>query len=167
MIGSVRILAVCILVLGFMGISGAQAAKQETLATPKTETAAAAPARGAIFFSRQQVEEGFAKGATLFDFSPEHNYKVITGRRTSPGQVEVHTNDTDITYVVEGSFTMVTGGTMVDPKNQSPTEIRATSVTGGEARQMSKGDLIIIPKGTPHWMQKVDGTVLYLVIKTR
>ncbi|MBV8165318.1 MAG: hypothetical protein JO021_00905, partial [Alphaproteobacteria bacterium] len=51
--------------------------------------------------------------------------------------------------------------------NTAPTEIRAKSATGGDARQLAKGDVIIIPKGTPHWFKQVSGTFDYLTVKVQ
>jgi glc operon protein GlcG len=110
---------------------------------------------------------GFAKNEVLYRFAADHNYQITAGRREKPGEVEVHLTATDIFYVVDGSFTIVTGGTVVGGRHTAPTEIRGTSVSGGETRQLGKGDLIIIPKGTPHWTQKVDSPSTYLVVKVR
>jgi quercetin dioxygenase-like cupin family protein len=84
-----------------------------------------------------------------------------------PGQVEIHTVDTDVIYVVQGKAVIVTGGTPVEPRNTSPTEIRAKSAQGGDVRQLAKGDMIIIPKGVPHWFKSVSGTFDYLTVKVQ
>ena len=73
--------------------------------------------------------------------------------RGAEGQVEVHVKDTDIIYMLEGSTTFVTGGTMVGGKTTAPDEIRGSNVQGGETRTLTKGDVIIVPNGTPHWFK--------------
>ena len=70
------------------------------------------------------------------------------------GQVEVHVKDTDIIYMLEGTTTFVTGGTMVGGKPSAQDEIRGSSVEGGETRTLTKGDVIIVPKGTPALVQR-------------
>jgi quercetin dioxygenase-like cupin family protein len=80
---------------------------------------------------------------------------------------EVHTKDTDIIYVLSGSATLVTGGTVTDGKTTAPDEIRGASIANGDARKLSKGDVIIIPNGTPHWFQQVGGPISYYTIKVR
>jgi hypothetical protein len=50
--------------------------------------------------------------------------------------VEVHTCDTDIIYVLTGTATLVTGGTVVGGGETAPEEIRGTSVDGGETRAL-------------------------------
>jgi glc operon protein GlcG len=116
------------------------------------------------YFNSKKVSESFAKATTLFK---QDNYRIVTGRRVQPGEVEIHTLDTDLMYVVQGSATLVTGGTPVQPRDSAPNEIRAKTSQGGESHQLAKGDVIVIPKGIPHWFKAVSGTFDYLTIKVR
>ena len=90
---------------------------------------------------------------------------VSISRRDKPGVVEVHDTETDVMYFLEGTATLVTGGTVVDGKTTSPGQIRGASVTGGTAHKVSKGDVVVVPKGTPHWFKEVPGVVVYYVVK--
>lgn len=125
-------------------------------------TAAAADTSGVIQFNHDAVDASFAQGGTLIK---TNNFKVMTGRRVAPGEVEIHEKDTDVFYVTEGSATFVTGGTAVKPHTVSPGEIRASEITGGEAHHLTKGDVIIIPNGVPHQFTEVGGTFMYFVVK--
>jgi quercetin dioxygenase-like cupin family protein len=144
---------------------------QQKEAPPKAAApAAAAPvedASGVVYFNQQQMNESFAKSGAIYKFTPEHNYQVSTVTRSGPGQAEIHITDTDIIYMLSGKATMVTGGTVEEAQKQSPTEIRGAKITGGTTREVSKGELIIIPKGTPHWTTATDGVVQLLVVKVR
>jgi len=80
---------------------------------------------------------------------------------------EVHVKDADIIYVQEGSATFVTGGAVVDAKNTAPDEIRGKEISGGESRKIAKGDVIIVPAGTPHWFKDVPAAMTYYVVKAR
>jgi len=117
------------------------------------------------YYRAENVAASFAKGAVLF--AEGTNYMIHTSRRTTPGMAEVHPRDTDLIYVLEGSATFVTGGTVVDPEHTAEDEIRGTSITGGETRVLRKGDVIIVPDHTPHWFQAVEGPVLYYTVKVR
>jgi cupin superfamily acireductone dioxygenase involved in methionine salvage len=75
--------------------------------------------------------------------------------------------DTDIIYVLEGSAVFVTGGTPVDQKQTAPNEFRGTLISGGVERKLVKGDVIVVPRGTPHWFKEVSGPFLYYVVKVR
>jgi mannose-6-phosphate isomerase-like protein (cupin superfamily) len=123
-----------------------------------------AGAEDVTYFDSKKVGESFAKATTLFK---QGTYRIVTGRRVQPGEVEIHTLDTDLIYVVQGKATLVTGSTPLEPRNTGPNEIRARSGQGGQSYQLAKGDIIIIPKGTPHWFKAVSGTFDYLTIKVQ
>jgi len=123
---------------------------------------------GVIYFPSDKVQAAFAKGAPLIS-GPEgdRNYAILCGRRDRPGEVETHALDTDVFYVVEGSATFVTGGTAVDSKTTAPNEMRGARIEGGATRTLSKGDVLLIPKGIPHWFKSVEPGFLYFVVKVR
>jgi len=95
------------------------------------------------------------------------NYKIDASHRDESGVVEVHTRDTDLIHVLEGTATLVTGGTVIDAKTIEPEEIRGRKSEGGETRLITKGDVIVIPSGTPHWFKEVNGPIDYYVVKVR
>ena len=111
-----------------------------------------------------EVLAAFAAGGSFIE-TPE--YRVGLARREGPGDAEVHDIDTDIFYVFEGAAVLVTGGLMVEPRTVEPNEVRAASTLGGEARTVSKGDIIVIPRTVPHWFKEVTATpFVYLVVKS-
>jgi len=161
-------------IIGGVGVSGASSAAQdEELAIAGAEAAnsfgsdAMAAQLPVSYFPKKDVDDGFAKGSVLFDGSGGRNYMVHASRREGPGMVEVHTKDTDILYVLKGTATVVTGGTMVDGKNIAADEIRGKEITGGETRKLVPGDAMIIPNGVPHWFKEVQAPFLYYVVKVR
>ena len=127
--------------------------------------ASSALAADVTYFPADKVSAAFAQGAVLFDAGT--NYMVHASRRDAAGQAEVHVKDTDIIYVLDGTTTFVTGGTVIDGKTTAPDEIRGSAVKDGETRRLGKGDVIIVPNGTPHWFKDVPGPVLYYVVKVR
>ena len=162
-------------IVGGVGVSGASSAQQdEELAIAGAEAAksfASDPSTAlppVVYFDRDKVAAAFSKGAVLFDGNGgERNYMVHASHRDQPGMAEIHTQDTDIIYVLEGTTTFVTGGTAVDPKNIAPYEIRGVSISGGETRRLQKGDVIIVPNGVPHWFKEIPGPFNYFVVKVR
>lgn len=133
--------------------------------SPAAEAPAAA-AKPVRYFRAENVGKSFAEGAVL-DAQPGANYMIHTSRRTAPGMAEVHTLDTDLIHVLEGSAVFVTGGSVVSPMNTASDEIRGASIEGGETRVIAEGDVIIVPAGTPHWFKAVRGPVLYYTVKVR
>lgn len=154
-------------VIGGVGVSGAASAQQdEALAIAGANAVKDfTKSVNVSFFEKGTVKDAFARGAVLFDESDK--YMVHTSRREKAGVAEVHLKDADIIYVQEGAATLVTGGTVVDPKNVTADEVRGAEISGGETRQISKGDVIIVPAGTPHWFKEVPGPMTYYVVKAR
>lgn len=152
-------------VVGAIGVSGAASAQQDeelALAGAKALTAAPAPASPVTYLDKDKVAAAFAKGQPLLEVD---GYKVHASRREKPGLVEVHEHETDVVYVLEGTATLVTGGTLVEPKLTAPGEIRAPRVVGGETRTLVKGDVVVIPQGQPHWFKEASNPFLYFVVK--
>src|SRR5216683_2395103 len=163
-------------IIGGVGVSGAMSAAQdEQLAIAGADAAKSFGGDPMMtsplpvsYFTKKEVEAAFDKGAVLFDGEKgARNYMVHASRREAPGTVEVHTRDADIIYVLKGSATIVTGGTMVDGKPIAADEIRGREITGGDTRQLVPGDVMIIPNGVPHWFKGIDGPFLYYVVKVR
>src|SRR6266481_6487900 len=77
---------------------------------------------GLIHVEHEKVSAHFARGGPIL---ATNNFKVQAGRRTGPGEVEIHERDTDIFYIVQGSATFVTGGKAIDQRASGPGEMRA------------------------------------------
>jgi uncharacterized protein GlcG (DUF336 family)/mannose-6-phosphate isomerase-like protein (cupin superfamily) len=155
-------------IVGGIGVSGAASAQQDeelAIAGAKALEASATTAKEVRYFEKDKVAAAFAKGAVLFDNSDK--YMVHASHRDKAGIAELHEQDADIIYVLDGSATLVTGGIVVDPKLTAPGEIRGKEIAGGETRQIAKGDVIIVPAGTPHWFKEVPGPLNYYVVKAR
>jgi glc operon protein GlcG len=158
-------------IVGAVGVSGAASAQQdEDLAVVGAKALAGmkqAMVAPVDVFPKAQVEAGFAKGGVLIGDMPDRGYQVHTSRRDKAGLAEVHTSDTDVFYVLSGSATLVTGGIMTGGKEIGPNEWRGEGIEGGETRRIVKGDVVVIPAGTPHWFKQVDGPVTYYAVKAR
>lgn len=161
-------------IVGAVGVSGAASAQEDeevALAgaagvTTRLSSADPVHAMNVSYFSRDAVSAAFARGSVLLD-GEGRNYMVHASRRDKPGQVEVHVLDTDVIYVQDGAATLVTGGSVVGGQTIEANEIRGDSISGGETRRITRGDVIAVPNGTPHWFQDVKGTLTYYVVKVR
>ncbi len=82
----------------------------------------------------------------------------------------IHDRVTETYYIVSGSGTIVTGGTLGNPKPTDLSRVNAgMSQTGtrqgGESRKVKPGDIVMIPAGTPHSFSELDGPISYLVYR--
>ncbi len=173
-------------IVGAVGVSGAASAQQDddiaqvaarALSTgpapaggeraAMTGAAAASTGDGGVtYFSADTVGAAFARGAPLVDDGAA-GYRIHASRRDKAGLAEVHEDETDIIYVQEGTATVVTGGAAVEAREIAPGEIRGSAIEGGETRKLGVGDVLIVPRGVPHWFQEVPGTLRYYVVKVR
>lgn len=118
--------------------------------------------RGKALVQQAKSSSGSA-GITLSRY-PGH-YTMLTARSVSGG-AEVHSHFADFLIVVDGEGTELTGGTVLNPKNNPNGEIRGTRLEGATPHILHKGDVIHIPAGTPHQAIEAPGqTITIFVIK--
>jgi len=126
-----------------------------------------------VYFSGKQMDADLYKlplnnigeaEIDLIEHTGEH--AAILLRRTAPGKAEVHANQADIWYVIDGGCVFVTGGSVVGAASSGSGEIRGSGISGGEERTVAKGDFIRVPAGVPHWVKKIEGKeIVYIVVK--
>ena len=117
---------------------------------------------GVTYIGNDKVADSLAEGGILVTQS---DLTVQGAHRAAAGQVEVHDKETDVLYITDGEATFVTGGTMIGGKNTKAGQWLGTDIQGGESRHLSKGDVIVIPAGVPHWFKEVPKSVSYFVVK--
>lgn len=92
-------------------------------------------------------------------------------RRVKPeASALIHDYVTETYYILSGSGTIVTGGSLGGAKPTDLTRVNAGmsqsgTRIGGEARKVKPGDIIMIPAGTPHSFSELDGPISYLVYR--
>ena len=133
------------------------------LAASVTLAVPAATAQNPVtYIPGDETRAAFARGRPLTETDL---YKVHASRRDAPGEAEQHARDTDIFYVLDGTATIVTGGTIAGGRTVAAGEVRCPRIEGGTARTLAKGDVIVIPGGVPHWFSGVNAPFLYYVVK--
>jgi mannose-6-phosphate isomerase-like protein (cupin superfamily) len=118
-----------------------------------------------VYVENRQVLDNFGKqgGNPLV---PGDAYRVQTDRRTANGNIEIHEKETDIFYIIDGSATIVVGGTAIDPRPTRPGQMTAKDIQNGQTYNLKKGDVLVIPAGQPHWFKQVNGFINYLTVKS-
>jgi glc operon protein GlcG len=155
-------------IVGGIGVSGASSAQQdEEVALAGAQVLASSkPTAGVTHIPAQAVARAFEEGSTGGTLVTEPALRVNASRRDGSGEAEVHSIDTDIFYVLDGSATVVTGGELVAKHAVAPGEFRGTAITGGKTYRIVKGDVFTIPNGIPHWFKTVETPFRYYVIKS-
>ena len=136
----------CILI----GVSALAAADAPPAATYKTEA---------------QLFGALIAGAATPDMltaavSNGDHHRINIVRRTKAAGAVAHGGATELHHIIDGSGTLVTGGTMVRPAGG-----RGATIQNGVSRHVGKGDVILVPAGTPHWYTDLDGTITYLEVR--
>lgn len=102
-------------------------------------------------------------------------YLVNRPKETVQGAILHDNRICEVYYMLEGAGTLVTGGKLVDSRrvpadSRIVTEINGPSIAGsriegGTSRRIAKGDVVLIPGGTPHWWSELESNVAYLVVR--
>lgn len=88
-------------------------------------------------------------------------YQASLEYRASVGPAAVHEKEAEFFYVIDGSATLVTGGTLKEGKRNGD-NLTGTGIEGGHSQNVAKGDFIVVPENTPHWFSSIDGTLVLM-----
>ena len=96
-------------------------------------------------------------------------------KSSKQGAPVFHEKVTEVYHVIAGSGTLVTGGTLENPKPRpadapevaqvNGPSISGTAVHGGETRRIKAGDVVIVPAGVVHWFSEIQESLTYVVIR--
>ena len=130
-----------------------------TLLTSLVNAQAPAPAptdrTKATLFTAADLQAALAKlpadrpssSVRVFTLDP---YSVgVEQRQPRPQGAASHADRAELFFVIDGSGTMLTGGTITDGK-PSGVNTQGTTITGGTRLEFKKGDFIMVPSGVPH-----------------
>jgi mannose-6-phosphate isomerase-like protein (cupin superfamily) len=95
---------------------------------------------------------------TLAPYNANLEYRV--GGLNAPAST--HDKDAELFYVVEGSGTVVTGGTLQNERRTNPDNAQGSGIEGGTSRKIGAGDFVLVPEKTPHWFTQIDGTLVMM-----
>jgi mannose-6-phosphate isomerase-like protein (cupin superfamily) len=141
-----NVLAAAFLIAGFASSSFAQAPAPAPAPTDRGK---------ATHFRAADLHSALAKLATdrpagsvrVFTLDP---YNVAVEQRQPRTQgAASHADRAELFYVIDGSGTMLTGGTIADGK-PSGVNTQGTTISGGTRIEFAKGDFIMVPSGVPH-----------------
>lgn len=82
-----------------------------------------------------------------------------------PGRPAVHPAEAEYAIVLEGSGTLVSGGTLADARTSNASLVEGSRIEGGTTRTLGAGDVILIPAGVPHWFGITGDRLILLGIK--
>ena len=99
-------------------------------------------------------------------------YGVFRPQSMSGDAIRHQTAVAEIYYMLEGSATLVTGGTItqerangISPNHKGP-NFAGSAIAEGVSRKVVPGDVIFIPGNVPHWWSSLDSDIRYLIFRT-
>ena len=110
--------------------------------------------------------QGENKTSELIDSSGMQLRVAVQHEKNKTGAAaELHDASDDVYYVLDGSATLVLGGKLDSPKETDPGEWRSPRIIDGKTIEIKKGDVIIVPRGTPHQRSTENKDFTMLLIK--
>ena len=85
--------------------------------------------------------------------------------RDRQARAESHEAADEVYCVLSGRGELAVGGALVEPRERAPGERLGKGIAGGRTASVGPGDVVSIPRGTPHAMGCPGGAVKYLVVK--
>jgi mannose-6-phosphate isomerase-like protein (cupin superfamily) len=86
-------------------------------------------------------------------------------RNKTGAAAELHDASDDVYYVLDGTATLVLGGKLDAPKETDPGEWRSPRIIDAKTFEIKKGDLVIVPRGTPHQRSTASKDFTMLLVK--
>src|SRR4029453_8608314 len=123
----------------------ALAAMLSTVALVTVGMAAGFPPR-VHYINHDKVAAAFVKGERVLE---DEGLIVIANRGVQRG-AEIHATTNHVFIIQDGEAEFVTGGKLINPKEEGSGQTRGTGIEGGVSHHLSKGDVITIPAKTPH-----------------
>jgi mannose-6-phosphate isomerase-like protein (cupin superfamily) len=132
-------------------------------AAPEMKTFTSAADVQALFAkAKAERKEGQVMAAehilSLAPYTANLEFRPVTGA------VAVHETEAEMVYVIDGGGTLTTGGTLVGEKRTNATNLSGTSIEGGKVQAIAKGDFAIIPEGTPHQFNPINGPLVLMTL---
>ncbi|MBZ5643631.1 MAG: hypothetical protein LAO19_12790 [Acidobacteriia bacterium] len=173
------------IMLGILAVLFAVSAVSPDAAVAQKANSASKPLP-ATYISAEDIQKNVS-GAPTAATNPNPNVRVVDlggynialgvlhRPETPPGVAVKHHLVSEVYHVLEGSATLVTGGTIVDAQERAADarDVRledgpsasGPSIKGGVTQHVKAGDVVIIPADTPHWFSKIDGAITYVVVR--
>ena len=147
--------------VGLLAISTAALSAQTTGPAAPKDRAMDFPDATLTAVARDIAAKGLITQRVLDGGTYSVNVRHISGSETALQHGQI----TEVWVVREGSGTVATGGSLVEPKpGSAPGEFSGTSIRNGVERVIKAGDVVFIPPGVPHGIKQSAG-ITYLNIR--
>ncbi len=116
--------------------------------------------------SSQAEDSRSAVADRIIDF--DHYFAAIVHRESGSSLYESHEDWADLYVVSSGRGMLTLGGTITEPGEVSPGEIRGSGIINGTQQLLTEGDIVLIPANTAHYVAVDEGDhITYFIFKIR
>lgn len=149
------------------GLALADASLFASQTTGQSAAPAAAPATFQLF-TAQAIQDD----SKVLQANPGNNNLVggknftialTTEKTKSAMEFEVHEHRDHVLQILDGTTVYEVGGTLKNARNTGPGEWRAQAADGTTTLTLNKGDMLIIPRETPHKRTTANSVTLMLI----
>lgn len=121
-------------------------------------------------FTAEKIGEAMKTFQTQFGqhylFQPEAlplTIAMTTQEKTAAKEFEFHEGRDHVFLILEGATKFELGGIPKEPRNTKPGEWLAPASEGATTVEARKGDMLVVPRGTPHRQSTEHGVVWILI----
>lgn len=164
---SLPLLAVLLTTVPAMAQSPAPIARAAT-PTGQPEPAAPAPGSAGIFKSNTDLQVALKAAIAKTDdmaaslVANTDQYRVNIVHRPKANGAIAHPGNTELHYIIAGTGSVTTGGKIIRKPGAPASE---ATIEGGETHDVKPGDIVIVPAGSAHMYNKVNGEITYLEVR--
>ncbi len=123
------------------------------------QTAPTAASPTILYGSPADLAAAVARAKSLPNMVPQFlvafgGYSARIEFRRVPTPASLHEKDDELLEVIEGSGTIVVGGTLKDSARRDASNLNGSGVEGGQSYEVTKGSFFLFPAGVPHYFAK-------------
>jgi mannose-6-phosphate isomerase-like protein (cupin superfamily) len=129
--------------------------------------AAQTPPQTVLYASPSDVAAAAARSKAATSLSAEvlvalPPLRLSAEYRSKPTPASVHEKNNELINVIDGSGTLIVGGTLKDEKRRDASNMIGSGIDGGRSYELLKGSYVFVPAGMPHYFASIgnDGLVI-------
>jgi mannose-6-phosphate isomerase-like protein (cupin superfamily) len=153
-----------LIVLAFLLVISATTASAQRKPSAATRPVVVMPAQS-LSDLKEKLKPGNKTEELIDSAGMELRVAVQHENNKTGAAAELHDASDDVYYVLEGSATLVLGGKLDAPKEVEPGEWRSPKIIDGKTLEITRGDLVIVPRGTPHQRSTANKDFTMILIK--
>ena len=157
-----RCAAVAACVMAFAAARGIAFAQQAPAAAAVREFASAIDVTALMAKAKAEIKPGQGNFVQTVVRLPPYTVNLEYRVPAGTAGASIHEREAEIFFVVEGTGTAITGGTLKDEKRSNAENLTGSGIEGGVSRTVVKGDVLFVPEKSPHQFIALGGPLVLM-----